>query len=111
MTYGATIGPVQFNLTASGFAAVPPIEGYHVREMEGRSLMGLVENEHVFLLLDYRPDPSPDEPAYVEFWQPVTPVEGPLLGMFLINAAFRPVSAYLECPSLASLALALQRAT
>lgn len=108
MPYESSIGAVRFELDRTGTAPVPTLHGHPVTTVEDLPLLGVREGEHLYLLLDHRAADDRERSAYVEFWRPAPPAEGPLSGLFVLTSARpgqRPVGA--TPASLSSLALLL----
>jgi hypothetical protein len=90
--------------------APPPLEGVPLTLVDGTPLISRREGDALYLVLDHRPQPPTPEPAYVEWWTPVGPVEGELAGLFVLTTSHRAADIPTVPENCAALALFLSAA-
>ncbi len=105
--YRATVGAIEFELHGRGVAVPPAVRGSEVTKVEGQPLLGVVEDGHAFLVLDWRSPDAAGGPAYAEFWRTCTQGSPVLRGLLVLSPCAPPSGAAPSYASLSGLADAL----
>lgn len=81
----ATIAGVRLQFMGAAVVDPPELAGHYVTEIDGAPVLGAVEGERAYLLVDHRLHELQGSPAYVELWLPLEPCEGGLAAAFVIG--------------------------